>query len=60
MTFQAQHPGFTHQPANAADAQAVAHRHPVDFLHVGKAPISQNDAIGRDEVGFFEEQQVHG
>ncbi|MNN86262.1 hypothetical protein D3C81_2036630 [compost metagenome] len=60
MAFQAHYLSFAHQPANASDTQVVANRHAVDFLHVGKAPVGQNDAISRDEVGFFEQQQVHG
>ncbi|MNH43128.1 hypothetical protein D3C79_1049650 [compost metagenome] len=54
MAFQAHYLSFAHQPANASDTQVVANRHAVDFLHVGKAPVGQNDAISRDEVGFFE------
>ncbi|MNN25975.1 hypothetical protein D3C81_1394680 [compost metagenome] len=54
MAFQAQYRGLAHQPADTPDAQGIAHRHAVDFLHVGKTPVSQHRAIGRDEVGLFE------
>jgi hypothetical protein len=52
--------GRTHQPADASDAHAVTDFAAVHFLHVGQAPIAQYDPVGRNEIGLFEEQQVHG
>ena len=57
---QAQHRGLAHQAVDAAHPQLVADRHAVDFLHVGEAPVSQHHAVGRNEVGLFKQQQVHG
>jgi hypothetical protein len=32
----------------------------VDFLHVRQPAITQDRPVGRNEVGLFEQQQVHG
>ncbi|MNY26475.1 hypothetical protein D3C86_1603270 [compost metagenome] len=56
---QAQHFGRTHQPADPPDAHAVTDFAAVDFLHVGQPAITQDRAVGRNEIGLFEEQQVH-
>ncbi|MNF00162.1 hypothetical protein D3C81_2277240 [compost metagenome] len=54
MAFQAHHGGAAHQPVDLPDAQAIAHRHPVNLLHVGETPVGQDHAVGRDEIGLFE------
>lgn len=57
---QAQHFGRAHQPVNPADAHAVTDDAAMDFLHMGQPPITQDHPVGRNEIGLFEEQQVHG
>ena len=57
---QAQHFGRAHQPADTPDAHAVTDFTAMDFLHVRQPAITQDHPVGRNEVGLFEEQQVHG
>jgi hypothetical protein len=52
--------GRAHQAANTSDSQAIANNRTVNFLHVGQPAIAQDDPVGRNEVGLFEEQHIHG
>ncbi|MCY1186975.1 hypothetical protein D9M73_278980 [compost metagenome] len=54
MPLQAQNFGTPHQAAQLADAQAVAHRAAVDFLHMGKAAVTQDHPVSGREVGLFQ------
>ena len=58
-SLKAQQFSRTHQPIDAPDTQAVADFGSMHFLHMRQAPVAQHDAVGRDEVGLFEQQQVH-
>src|SRR5690606_242706 len=57
---KAQEAPLAHQSADAADPQAVALRGAVHLVQVHQPPITQDHAIGGNQVRLFEQQQVHG
>ena len=60
MALQALHGCYPHQSVDAAHAQGVTYGDPVHLLHMDETPIRQYDAVGRDEIGLLQQQQVHG
>src|SRR5690606_26154632 len=59
LGVQGQQGAAAHGAAEAADPQLVAGLGAMHFMQVLQAPALEHGAIVRDEVGVFQQQQVH-
>ena len=59
VVVERHHHRAAERAVDATDPQGVADRRAVHLAHVPQAPAAERHAVGGDEVGVVEEEEIH-